>query len=75
MKNEDIEGLSAAEIQNKYSLEILPTKKNSLTVKENTTICTGEANPLFKQEGGGIQFDSYGNWFNEEQWGIIEDIS
>ena len=61
MKPEDIEGLTAKQIQEKYALPNLPKFICDVELKKGDFVRTGITNPLFGFEGGGIQFDTYEN--------------
>lgn len=62
MKAEDIQGLTAQQIQQKFSLPSVPTSVCDVELKAGDTIRMGLAGPLFGQPGGGIQYDLMGRW-------------
>lgn len=67
MKAEDIEGLTPAEIQEKFALPTEPKYGIEFYVNPGETIRTGEVNPLFGKTGKGQQFDCIGKFIGE--WG------
>ncbi|GEM_PF-479547 len=70
MKEEQIEGLTAAQIKDKFALPIEPTHVCDVNVPANTKIRVGTAaeQPGFGGKGGSIQFDLMNkqnkNWFS-----------
>jgi len=65
MKAEDVEGLSAEEIKDKYALKNLPKYICDAEVDEGTHLRMGEANALEDWGSGkGLQFDLMGNRAN-----------
>ena len=73
MKYEDVKGLSAKEIADKFALPQVPTMICDCTLPKGTKIRTGECNPLYGWNGGGQQFDlmgeRVGNFDNEREIG------
>ena len=61
MKKDDIAGLTAQEIQNKYALKYLPKYVCDVELQKGDYVRKGVANSLFGFEGGGIQYDTYPN--------------
>lgn len=60
MRAEDIQGLTAKEIQDKFALPYTPKFIADVNLAEGTVIRTGIVNPLFGHKGGGTQFDLKG---------------
>ena len=71
MLEDDIKGLSALEIQNKYAIPVTPTKYIQIKIPAGSTIRVGTANGLYGFSGGGVQFDNYGLQMFED-W-IVSD--
>lgn len=65
MKAEDIEGLSAKQIQEKFALPTEPKYIVDLEIPKGETIRTGEANSLFGFEGGAPQYDAMGQYLGK----------
>ncbi|MGT2771218.1 hypothetical protein [Streptococcus intermedius] len=65
MKAEDIKGLSASQIQNKFALPIMPKFVGEVTIPKGSVLRMGEVNPLFGLSGGGTQFDLMGQYIGE----------
>ena len=62
MREEDVKGLSAQEIKDKYALENLPKYMCDAEVDEGTHLRMGEANAIEGWgKGKGLQFDLMGN--------------
>lgn len=58
MRAEDIQGLTPAQIMDKYALPNLPTHICDVTIPANTTVRTGIVNKVEAWgNGGGIQFE------------------
>jgi hypothetical protein len=76
MKSEDVKGLTAMQIQDKFALPTLPEYVGEVTLPKGSTIRIGEVNPLFGHNGGGIQFDLKGQYIGEfKEVGTIIDWS
>jgi len=66
MKAQDIEGLSPAEIQDKFALPQEPVLMCDVTLPKGTELRTGLCNPLEGWgKGGGVQFDMMGQRVGE----------
>ncbi|CAF3647531.1 unnamed protein product [Rotaria socialis] len=55
----EIEGLSASQLKNKFSLKYEPTLVTPVSIKPGSTVRVGEAGPVkeFKTDGGGFQIE------------------
>ena len=66
MNADDIVGLTAQQIKDKYSLLEIPTKICDVNVPLGTNIQVSSVNGILGNSGGGIQFrlsDYKNNWF------------
>lgn len=57
MQADEISGLSAEQIADKFALPEVPTHITSVRPPEGTRIRTGLVNPNFGRPGGGTQFE------------------
>ena len=74
MKAEDIGRLTPQEIQNKFALPNIPKYICDVNLEAGTRLRTGEVNPLFGFDGGGIQIDLQQQWIGDfTELGKIED--
>ena len=73
MSEEDITDLSALEIQSKYAIPTTPTNYVKINLPAGTVVRVGIANELYGYPGGGIQFDAYKTWL-EEQWFDLTNV-
>ena len=60
MKYEDIKGLSPEQIADKFALPQVPKYICDAEIPAGTALRTGECNPLYGWNGGGIQYDLMG---------------
>ena len=60
MKYDDVKGLSAEEIADKFALPQVPKYICDAEFPEGTAMRTGECNPLYGWNGGGQQYDLMG---------------
>lgn len=74
MKYEDVKGLSAEQIADKFALPQVPKYICDAEFPAGTALRTGECNPLYGWNGGGKQFDLMGvrtgQFTNEREIGV-----
>ncbi len=76
MNANDIKGLTAAQVQDKYALPAIPKYIAEVKLKAGDTISMGQAAPIFGANGGGTQFDLMGQYIGEfNEIGNFEDWS
>ena len=73
---EDIKGLTPEQIQQKFALPSTPKYIGEVKLKAGSNIRTGEVNPNYGFNGGGIQFDLKGQYIGEfKEIGSLVDWS
>jgi len=65
MMARDIAGLTPEQIQDKYALPTKPTYVTDVMFKSGTKLRVGIANKLFESKGGGLQFDTMGEYVGD----------
>ncbi len=76
MREEDVQGLTQKQIQEKFALPTTPIFVGEVNLPAGTQLRMGEVNPLFGQKGGGIQFDLKQQFVGEfKEIGTIKDWS
>lgn len=77
MKYDDIKGLSPEEIADKFALPQVPKYICDAEFPAGTNMRTGECNPLYGWNGGGVQFDlmgaRVGEFTNEREIGTAAE--